>query len=249
MRADVEDDAVGPDRAGGVDGLAQRRHGLLVELVVRAREVAEVDRVDDARPRCRPPAPALGNARAPQGRGSGNRQARGLWTKSCSAFGADRLRPLRRRLDPTAEVAAEEHAPYDSDVSPSASAWRRARPGFLHIGSVRTFLFNWLFARAQGGEVLLRIENTDTSREVAEATEQIQRSLELARHRLGRARPLPARPDGGRAAARAAARRGGQGVRGRGRDPLPHARRGRRRAGTTSFAAGSRCRTRASRTS
>jgi glutamyl-tRNA synthetase len=49
--------------------------------------------------------------------------------------------------------------------------------GLLHIGSVRTFLFNWLFARGQGGEVLLRIENTDTSREVAEATEQIQRSL------------------------------------------------------------------------
>jgi glutamyl-tRNA synthetase len=49
--------------------------------------------------------------------------------------------------------------------------------GLLHIGSVRTFLFNWLFARARGGEVLLRIENTDTSREVAEATEQIQRSL------------------------------------------------------------------------
>jgi glutamyl-tRNA synthetase len=49
--------------------------------------------------------------------------------------------------------------------------------GLLHIGSVRTFLFNWLFARAQGGECLLRIENTDTSREVAEATEQIQRSL------------------------------------------------------------------------
>ncbi len=42
---------------------------------------------------------------------------------------------------------------------------------------MRTFLFNWLFARGQGGEVLLRIENTDTSREVAESTEQIQRSL------------------------------------------------------------------------
>jgi glutamyl-tRNA synthetase len=49
--------------------------------------------------------------------------------------------------------------------------------GLLHIGGVRTFLFNWLFARGQGGEVLLRIENTDTSREVAESTEQIQRSL------------------------------------------------------------------------
>src|SRR6478672_3122260 len=49
--------------------------------------------------------------------------------------------------------------------------------GFLHIGGVRTFLFNWLFARGQGGEILLRIENTDTSREVAEATQQIQDSL------------------------------------------------------------------------
>jgi len=49
--------------------------------------------------------------------------------------------------------------------------------GFLHIGGVRTFLFNWLFARGRGGECLLRIENTDTSREVEESVEQIQRSL------------------------------------------------------------------------
>jgi glutamyl-tRNA synthetase len=49
--------------------------------------------------------------------------------------------------------------------------------GFLHIGGVRTFLFNWLFARGHGGECLLRIENTDTSREVAESVEQIQSSL------------------------------------------------------------------------
>ena len=49
--------------------------------------------------------------------------------------------------------------------------------GFLHIGGVHTFLFNWLFARGRGGECLLRIENTDTSREVTEAVDQIQRSL------------------------------------------------------------------------
>jgi glutamyl-tRNA synthetase len=49
--------------------------------------------------------------------------------------------------------------------------------GFLHIGGVRTFLFNWLFARQHGGECLLRIENTDTSREVVEAVDQIQASL------------------------------------------------------------------------
>jgi glutamyl-tRNA synthetase len=49
--------------------------------------------------------------------------------------------------------------------------------GLLHIGGVRTFLFNWLFARGLGGECLLRIENTDTGREVREAVEQIERSL------------------------------------------------------------------------
>ncbi|HMJ00246.1 MAG TPA: glutamate--tRNA ligase [Gaiellaceae bacterium] len=49
--------------------------------------------------------------------------------------------------------------------------------GFLHIGGVHTALFNWLYARHEGGEFRLRIENTDTGREVAEATEQIQDSL------------------------------------------------------------------------
>jgi glutamyl-tRNA synthetase len=49
--------------------------------------------------------------------------------------------------------------------------------GLLHIGNVRTALFNWLFARHEGGEFRLRIENTDTSREVAEAVDHIQDSL------------------------------------------------------------------------
>jgi glutamyl-tRNA synthetase len=49
--------------------------------------------------------------------------------------------------------------------------------GFLHIGGVRTALYNWLFARHEGGEFRLRIENTDTGREVAEATEQILESF------------------------------------------------------------------------
>ncbi|MDP8910738.1 MAG: glutamate--tRNA ligase [Actinomycetota bacterium] len=49
--------------------------------------------------------------------------------------------------------------------------------GWLHIGSVHTALFNWLYARHEGGEFRLRIENTDTSREVEEAVGQIQESL------------------------------------------------------------------------
>src|SRR5437764_10958580 len=49
--------------------------------------------------------------------------------------------------------------------------------GFLHIGGVRTFLFNWLFARGRGGECRLRIENTHVSRgddHVSNTPKQIQ---------------------------------------------------------------------------
>ena len=49
--------------------------------------------------------------------------------------------------------------------------------GFLHVGGVRTALFNWLLARHHGGRFLVRIENTDTTREVHAAAEQIVRSL------------------------------------------------------------------------
>ena len=36
--------------------------------------------------------------------------------------------------------------------------------GYLHIGGARTALFNWLYARAKGGKMLLRIEDTDRAR-------------------------------------------------------------------------------------
>src|SRR5215471_15970300 len=36
--------------------------------------------------------------------------------------------------------------------------------GFLHIGGVRTALFNWLFARRHGGKFILRIDDTDQQR-------------------------------------------------------------------------------------
>jgi len=45
--------------------------------------------------------------------------------------------------------------------------------GFLHIGSARTALFNWLYARAKGGRFLLRIEDTDRARSTDEAVQAI----------------------------------------------------------------------------
>lgn len=49
--------------------------------------------------------------------------------------------------------------------------------GFLHIGSARTALFNWLFARHHGGKFLLRIEDTDRARSTEQAVTAIFESL------------------------------------------------------------------------
>lgn len=49
--------------------------------------------------------------------------------------------------------------------------------GHLHIGSFRTALFNWLFARHHGGTFLLRIEDTDLERSKPEYTESIMAAL------------------------------------------------------------------------
>ena len=49
--------------------------------------------------------------------------------------------------------------------------------GFLHIGGVRTALFNWLFARHYGGQFLLRVEDTDEKRYVPGAADDMMASL------------------------------------------------------------------------
>jgi glutamyl-tRNA synthetase len=49
--------------------------------------------------------------------------------------------------------------------------------GALHIGGARTALFNWLLARHTGGEMVLRIEDTDRERSTAENVEQILEAL------------------------------------------------------------------------
>jgi len=41
--------------------------------------------------------------------------------------------------------------------------------GHLHVGSVRTALFNWLLARGRGGTFILRIEDTDVDRSTVES--------------------------------------------------------------------------------
>ncbi len=49
--------------------------------------------------------------------------------------------------------------------------------GIPHVGNIRTALFNWLFARHEGGKFVLRVEDTDQTRLVPEALDAIMESL------------------------------------------------------------------------
>ncbi|MAQ84938.1 MAG: glutamate--tRNA ligase [Maritimibacter sp.] len=61
-------------------------------------------------------------------------------------------------------------APVVTRIAPSPT-------GYMHIGTARTALFNWLYARGRGGKFLLRIEDTDRARSTPEATEAIFRGM------------------------------------------------------------------------
>ena len=50
--------------------------------------------------------------------------------------------------------------------------------GFLHVGSARTALFNWLHARSVGGTFVLRIEDTDAERNRSDLTDSLLAELE-----------------------------------------------------------------------
>ncbi len=50
--------------------------------------------------------------------------------------------------------------------------------GYMHIGTARTALFNWLYARGRGGKFLLRIEDTDRQRSTSQASAAILRGLD-----------------------------------------------------------------------
>jgi len=49
--------------------------------------------------------------------------------------------------------------------------------GFLHVGSARTFIFNWLYARHNGGTVILRIDDTDVERNTEASLQSIYEGL------------------------------------------------------------------------
>jgi len=58
-------------------------------------------------------------------------------------------------------------------MPPVATRFAPSPTGYLHIGGARTALFNWLFARRNGGKFILRIEDTDRERSTPESTAAI----------------------------------------------------------------------------
>ena len=68
------------------------------------------------------------------------------------------------------------------DLTPSANKTPRVRfapspTGFLHVGSARTFIFNWLYARHTGGTMILRLDDTDVERNTDASVQSIFEGL------------------------------------------------------------------------
>ena len=63
-------------------------------------------------------------------------------------------------------------------LQPARVRFAPSPTGYLHVGSIRSGLFNWLWARHTGGTFVLRIEDTDQARLVDDAIDQINTSLE-----------------------------------------------------------------------
>src|SRR5215208_2875980 len=58
-------------------------------------------------------------------------------------------------------------------TKPVVTRFAPSPTGYMHIGTARTALFNWLYARHTGGKFLLRIEDTDRERSTQEAVKVI----------------------------------------------------------------------------
>jgi glutamyl-tRNA synthetase len=61
----------------------------------------------------------------------------------------------------------------DSKSSPLRVRFAPSPTGFLHVGSARTFIFNWLYARHNGGTMILRLDDTDVERNTQASVDSI----------------------------------------------------------------------------
>src|SRR3954465_14644735 len=137
------------------------------------------------------PSSASRNAAASSSVYSRTRRARGFWLKN---WIARQPRSSPRATAFAGPPAGETWAPISMGgrtIAASLAETRRccedvpmrvrfppSPTGALHIGNARTALYNWLLARGQGGELVLRIEDTDRERSTPENVQLIFESLE-----------------------------------------------------------------------
>ncbi|KAK2022155.1 tRNA synthetase class I [Colletotrichum zoysiae] len=82
---------------------------------------------------------------------------------------------LRKKLPPLADKGLRE-----LPDKPARTRFAPSPTGYLHLGSLRTALFNWLIARATGGQFIIRVEDTDRTRIVDDAVERLLSDLKWA---------------------------------------------------------------------
>ncbi|KAF3345712.1 hypothetical protein VdG2_05948 [Verticillium dahliae VDG2] len=85
------------------------------------------------------------------------------------------LKTLRSKLQPKGSNILHE-----LPKTPARTRFAPSPTGYLHLGSLRTALYNWLLARATGGQFLIRVEDTDQTRLVEDALPRLLKDLKWA---------------------------------------------------------------------
>ncbi|TDZ73465.1 Glutamate--tRNA ligase [Colletotrichum trifolii] len=94
------------------------------------------------------------------------------WRSSAKKGGFE---ALRKKLPPLMDKKL-----YGLPDKPARTRFAPSPTGYLHLGSLRTALFNWLVARATGGQFIIRVEDTDRTRIVDDAVERLLADLKWA---------------------------------------------------------------------
>src|SRR4051812_44029108 len=110
------------------------------------------------------------------------RHIRGLWWK---IWIDSQSRSLPRSIAFGRPPPVETCAPINMPSDNSRLRFAPSPTGALHIGGARTALYNWLAARHDGGELVLRIEDTDRERSTQENWDQIIDALQWLELDLG----------------------------------------------------------------
>ncbi|EOA90559.1 Glutamate--tRNA ligase mitochondrial [Exserohilum turcicum] len=100
-------------------------------------------------------------------------------TYTCRACLLRLSRGARRQFTPS-RASQQQKASTALPSSPARTRFAPSPTGYLHLGSLRTALFNYLLAKRTGGQFLLRIEDTDQKRTVPDAEQRLYDDLQWA---------------------------------------------------------------------